>query len=337
MKNNLQTLLLSLFLIALTVLVITIGSATPVQALKDFFIGPWSSAWSFGNTLDKFALILTASLGAAFAFQAGCFNLGGEGQIYIGGLAGAVVMQGGGLFLGGACAAVLVSGLCGWTSGILKKSVGANELITSFLLSASLTPVADFLIAGPLRDRSGNLLAMPPLSETLPRILPPSNLSVSFFLAIILVLLGHTFVNRTVFGYRFRIAGNAPAFARYGGIKTDGAWAPAMAVSGCLFGLVGFFAVAGTYGRCHVGFSGGLGWAGITVALIAGNRPLALLPAALIYTTVEQGIRSAAITTGLQTETAALLQAAVLLVVTMHTLRVFKYFIMAVIRHPSGV
>ncbi|MDR0785718.1 MAG: ABC transporter permease [Treponema sp.] len=311
-----RTLLPTLFLIVLTVLTIMIGSDTPMQSLRDFFIGPWTSAWSFGNTLDKAALILTASLGAAFAFQAGCFNLGGEGQIYIGGLAAAVVVQAGGLLLGGACAAIFAGGLCGWISGILKKTVGANELITSFLLSASLTPVADFLIAGPLRDRSGNLLATPFLSHTLLRILPPSNLSVSFFFAVILVLAGHIFVNGTVFGYRFRIAGNAPSFARYGGIETDEAWTPAMAVSGCLFGLAGFFAVSGTYGRCYAGFSGGLGWAGVTVALIAGNRPLMLFPAALVYTAVEQGVHSAALATSLQTETSALLQAAVLLAVT---------------------
>jgi simple sugar transport system permease protein len=318
MKKTLQTLLPLLFLIALTVLVITLGSDTPIRALKDFFIGPWSSVWSFGNTLDKAALILTASLGAAFAFQAGCFNLGGEGQVYIGGLAAVVVMQnGGGSALAcGAGVAALAGGLCGWISGALKKAVGANELITSFLLSASLTPIADFLITGPLRDRSGNLLATPPLAETLPRILQPSNLSISFFFAVVLVLLGHIFVNGTVFGYRFRIAGNAPAFARYGGVKTDGAWVPAMAVSGCLSGLAGFFAVAGTYGRCHVGFSGGLGWSGITVALIAGNRPLALFPAALVYTAMEQGVHAAAITTGLQIETSAILQAVILLAVT---------------------
>ncbi|MDR0411649.1 MAG: ABC transporter permease [Treponema sp.] len=317
MKNNLQTLLLPLSLIVLIILIIAIGSDAPLQVLRDFFIGPWASVWSFGNTLDKAALILTASLGAAFAFQAGCFNIGGEGQIYIGGLAAAVAVQGKGLLLGGACAAILAGGLCGWISGILKKSVGANELITSFLLSASLTPVADYLITGPLRDRSGNLLATPPLPRTLLRILPPSNLSVSFFFAVILVLLGYIFVSRTVFGYQFRIAGSAPSFARYGGIEIERTWAPAMTVSGCLFGLTGFFAVAGAYGRCYAGFSGGLGWSGITVALIAGNRPLMLFPVAFAYTAIEQGVHSAALATGLQTETSTLLQAAVLLAVTM--------------------
>ncbi|MDR0645316.1 MAG: ABC transporter permease [Treponema sp.] len=321
MKNNLQILLPTLFLITLAVLLITVGSSTPIQALRDFFVGPWSGLWSFGNTLDKAALILTASLGAALAFQSGCFNLGSEGQIYIGGLAAAVVMQGYGALFGialfvSAGAAALAGGLCGWISGTLKKAFGANELITSFLLSASLMPVADFLIAGPLRDRSSNLLALPFMPETLPRILPPSNLSVSFFFAIVLVLLGHAFVSRTTVGYRFRIAGNAPTFARYAGIETDGSWAPSMMVSGCLSGLAGFFAVAGTYGRCHAGFSGGLGWSGIAVALIAGNRPLALFPSALVYTAVEQGVHSATLASGLQTETSALLQAAVLFAIT---------------------
>jgi simple sugar transport system permease protein len=153
---------------------------------------------------------------------------------------------------------------------------------------------------------------------TLPRLLPPSNLSVSFIFALALIDLGHLFIYRTVWGYRYKVAGSAPDFARYGGIDPERCWVPAMGVSGALNGLTGFFAVAGTYGLCHQGCSGGLGWNAIAVALIARNRPLALIPAALIFGWLKAGSDSALLSRGLSFETTAFIQAAVLILATIH-------------------
>jgi simple sugar transport system permease protein len=225
-----------------------------------------------------------------------------------------------GLLCLAALAALTTGGVMGAISGILKRKFHASELITSFLLSAALTPLGDYLISGPLRDPGGNLLATSPfpLNRLLLRLLPPSNLSVSFIFALILVIGGHLFINKTAPGYRFRIAGAAPDFARYGGIRPESYWTPALTVSGALAGLTGFFAVAGTYGRCHLGFPGGLGWNAIAVALIARNSPPALFPAALIYGWLKAGSDSALLASELNFETAAFIQATVLLLATVH-------------------
>ncbi len=305
------------------VLFILVNTSDPLPALKAFFAGPWSSPWFLGNMLDQAALFLTAGLGIVLAFRGGTFNLGGEGQIYLGGLAASAVLLlmenvPGPLALvlaGGA--AVTTGALMGTLSGWLKKK-GASELITSFLLSAALIPLADYCIIGPLRDTSGNLQATGSFSadRVLPHIMPPSSLSVSLVIALGLVLLGHGFINSTRPGYRFRIAGTAPAFARYGGIRVEHYWIPAMLSSGALQGLAGFFAVAGTYGICHRGFSGGLGWNAIAVALIAGNNPLALIPSALIYAWLRAGSDAALLSSGIQLDTAAFIQAIILILVT---------------------
>jgi simple sugar transport system permease protein len=313
----------------LTVVLILVNSPDPALTLRAFFIGPWSSPWFLGNTLDSMSLLLTASLGAALAFRGGCFNLGGEGQIYLGGLAATAVLlwgegKGGGTEGGILClaalAALLTGGGMGALSGGLKLKFGAHELITSFLLSAALSPLGDYLITGPLRDPRGNLLATSrfPPGRLLPRLLPPSALSLSFVFALILVAAAALFLHRSLRGYRFRIAGAAPDFARYGGIRPEGAWVPAMTLSGALSGLTGFFAVAGTYGLCHRGFSGGLGWNAIAVALIARNYPLALFPAALVYGALKAGSDSALLAAGLNFETSAFIQAVVLLLATVH-------------------
>jgi len=310
--------------VLLTVILILLNSANPQKTLAAFFLGPWSSPWFIGNTLDGIALLLTASLGAAIALRGGTFNLGGEGQIYIGGLIASVVMLSLPalpsviLLLLAALAAMLAGGFLGGISGFLKKRLDMNELITSFLFSSALIPLADYLISGPWRDSTGNLLALPPFPNSLllARLLPPSNLSVSFIFALLLVYAGHVFINRTSEGYRFRISSAAPGFASYGGFESNQVWTPAMAASGALSSLAGFFAVAGTYGRCHAGFSGGLGWSAIAVALIAGNRPLALLPAALIFGWLKSGSDFTLLTAGLNLETSSLIQAVVLLFAT---------------------
>lgn len=312
----------SVAIIAAVFFIIT-QSSNPLAALRSFFVGPWSSAWLFGNMLDQAALFLTAGLGFVFSFRGGTFNLGGEGQIYWGGLAASAVLLSmekvsGPIALILACfTAILIGALMGTLSGWLK-SKGASELITSFLLSAAFIPVADYCIIGPLRDTSGSLQATKSFSadRILPVILPPSCLSISFLIALLLVLFTHIWINSTRAGYRFRIAGSAPVFARFGGIDVERYWIPSMCASGAFHGLAGFFAVAGTYGICHRGFSGGLGWNAITVALVAGNKPLALIPAALLYAWIRSGSDAALLSSGMKLDAASFIQALILILVT---------------------
>jgi len=318
--------------VLMTVILILANSPYPGKTIRAFFIGPWSSPWFLGNTLDGIALLLTASLGAAISFRGGTFNLGAEGQIYLGGLAGSVVLLSSTTFpapllqIMAAAAAMAAGGIMSSFSGVLKKRFGMNELITTFLFSSALTPLADYLIKGPLRDPGGNLLALPafPNKLLLVRILPPSNLSLSFVYALLLVFAGHIFINRTYRGYQFRIAGSVPGFARFGGMDPEKAWIPALTVSGALSGLAGFFAAAGSYGRCHAGFSGGLGWSAIAVALIARNHPLALLPAALVYGWLKSGSDSALLAAGLNLDASSLIQAVVLLFATVHFIPLWR-------------
>ncbi|MCA1950327.1 MAG: ABC transporter permease [Treponema sp.] len=314
-------LLGSLFLVYL---VIVTTSEDPGKTLIDFFAGPWSSPWFTGNTLDLAALLAVSALGIALSFKGGTFNLGGEGQMYIGGLGASMVLlaypsvPGPVMLLIAALTSLSLGALMGGLSGLLKQLVKADELITSFLLSAALTPAADFLIAGPLRDKVGNLLASPRFAQDriLLRLLPPSNLSVSLLFAILLIFLAYVLLYRTPSGYRFRIAGAHPEFAHYGGFPAPPYWTYGMAISGALHGLAGFFAVAGTYGLCHQGFPGGLGWSGIAVALIGRNEPIGIILAALIFAWLKAGSDRTLLASSLQIETSAFVQALIMLLVT---------------------
>lgn len=286
--------------------------------LEAFFIGPWQGAWFFGNTLDGIALLLTAATGVFIAFRGGYFNLGSEGQVYLGGIAASCVIlfaeisNKALLLIIAAFAAMLTGSVMAGLSGVLKRYCGAHEVISSFLLSSALKPVGDYVINSFLRD-GGNLLASPPFSATLPLLLSPSHLSISFIISIFIVCIASLFINKTALGYRFRVAGSDITFANYGAIDASSYCVPSLAVSGALCALSGFFAVAGTYGRCHIGFSGSLGWNALAVALIAGSRPFALFPAAFFYGALKAGSESALLTKGIQMDSASFIQGFVLL------------------------
>jgi simple sugar transport system permease protein len=310
--------------VAAAALLIGIAAPNPGETLRAFFIAPFSSAWFLGNTLDRATLILTAAAGVTVAFRSGTFNLGGEGQVYLGGLAASAVLlaptaMGGPAALAlAAFAAAAAAGCLAAVSGFLKAKYGVDEMISSFLAASAVSPVVDFLVSGPMRDAGSNLLATARFAEDrmLPRLLPPSELSLSAPLALAALALVALVLDRTATGLRLRISGSNPAFARFAGLRSEKYWTPALACSGALHGLAGFFAVAGTYGLCHRGFSGGIGWNAIAVALIARNVPLALLPAAAVYAWIEAGSDAALLSSGLSFETSAFAQAAVFLLVT---------------------
>jgi simple sugar transport system permease protein len=283
--------------------------------------------WFIGNAFDAAAVLMTASLGAFIAFGMRLFNFGGEGQIYAGGLAASAVIlfvQSRSGHLSGVVPALVLTlagtasavagGILGMAAGFLKKHCNANELLTTFLLSASLIPVCDALVIGFFRDKSGSLLSSEKFISALrlPSLWPPSNLSLSFVLALLLVVLFHAYLRRTGSGYRYFITGNAPEFAAYGGIDGAAYIVPALTVSGALHGLAGFFFCAGTAGALHLGFSGGTGWNAVAIALLAGKKPLLIIPAGVLFCCVLSGANSALLLRGLTLETKTFIEALVL-------------------------
>ncbi|TCW62072.1 ABC transporter permease [Treponema sp. J25] len=312
-------------LLLITLVVISLASPDAFSTVKAFFITPWSSPWFVGNLLDLFSLYLLTSLGITMAFVGGTFNLGGEAQMYWGGITASLVLlrlpEGSSPFLSLLLASLVAAGtgaLLGSVSGVLKRFYGADELITTFLLSLAVAPIGDYLLSGPLRDPAGNLLATPRFApeRRLPLLLPPSTLNGSLLIACCMLGIILFFLYRTGWGYRYRIGGASPAFSRYGGNNPLALIIPSLTVSGALHGLAGFGAVAGTAGLCHQGFSGGIGWTAITVALVARTIPLALVPSALLFAWLKTGSEIAQLQGSLDMDAATLIQALVLLLVT---------------------
>jgi riboflavin transport system permease protein len=323
------TLLLSF---GLVVLIIFLLSKAPLKTIYFFFVGPFTNKYYLGNMLNSAVPLIFTGLGIAIAFKSSVFNLGGEGQVYAGGLAATAVClafpQGSGYAVGilavaaGAAASGVVAGL----SGYFRMKWNADEMISSFLLSAALIMVVNYFITGPLDDPNNNLLqtyAIGPQYGLL-KIFPPSKLNVSAAFALIAAVLVYFFMFRSHAGYEMRMCGLNREFSRYGGIDVSRYLVLPMVLSGALHGLAGGLAVLGTYGALIKGFSGGMGWNGIAVALIAKNNPLAVIPAAALFAYLEAGAKAAMLHSDITFEIAVIAQSFIFYFVTAQAL--YRFF-----------
>ncbi|MFW6337390.1 MAG: ABC transporter permease [Alkalispirochaetaceae bacterium] len=310
--------------LVLAIAMLALASPEPAAALRAFFISPLSQTYALGNMLNVASLLILTALGVTFAFQGGTFNLGGEGQLYASALVTTVVLLrapelAGGLGILVACVVGGATGaLIAGVSGILKAIWETDELITSFLLSSGLIPIVDYLIVGPLRDRGSNLLATPEIAEQfhLPKLLPPSHLNATAIIALLAAAILFAVLYFTLAGYELRMNGLNRHFARYGGVHVGAYTTSAMAISGAFHGLAGALLVIGTYQMSISGFSGGLGWNGIAVALIGRTHPLGVIPGALIFAYLDAGARSAMYETAFTFELGMVVQAVIFFLIT---------------------
>ncbi len=305
--------------IVTVVVVIFLTADAPYRTLSTVLIGPWANRYALGNLLSRASMLMLTGAGVVVAFRAGVFNLGGEGQVYAAAVLVTVLLTTTQLPTWIAVAVAIgggagIAGLSGW----LKHRTGADELITSFLLSAALFPVLDYLLTGPLRDPDSSLLASRsvPDAARLTRLLPPSALNAGVFWGLFVLVTLWIALRWTLFGYELRIVGYNRRLARYAGMPVGLYTALPMALSGLMHGAAGVILVLGVHHRSIAGFSGGLGWNGIAVALIARNHPLLLIPAAIFFAFLESGARAAVLQNQTTWELGSIVQAVVFLFVT---------------------
>ncbi len=275
-------------------------------------------------TLLRAAPIVGMGLAAAVAFRAGFFNLGGEGQLVLGGLAGAVValaLPGGGLLtaLLATLAALLAGGLWALAAAFFEIRFRVPLLVSTLLMNYPARLFASYLVNHPLRDVGSGL----PQTERiaggveLARLGAGGRLHLGVLVVAATVLAAAFVVRRTRVGYRMRMAGLNARFARAGGVDLDRLGYGVMFSSGALAGLVGAVQVLGVH---HRFIDGSLtdplwAWTGLMVALLCGSRPLGVLVAGLFFAAVQTGGFGMERATEVPRELSRVLQALIILFV----------------------
>ena len=274
------------------------------------------------RTLQKATPLIFGGLAVAFAFKAGLFNIGGQGQL----LVGAAFAAGVGFGLEGLPLvihlplALLVGAVAGaaWgaIAGVLKATSGAHEVIVTIMLNFVAGNLTDWLAANPWRDRSGsNIIARTPLVEDSAVIPTWGWLPAGFVLAVIAAFACWFAIERTTYGFEVRSVGANRHAARYAGISVGWIMASAMAVAGMLAGLGGAVESLGVDGRFEAGVNVGLGFEGITIALLARTNPIAVIPAGLLVGLMEAGAAKMQFESGVAPEIIDVIQALILLFV----------------------
>lgn len=275
----------------------------------------FTDAYGAAQVLRMTTLLALAGLAVALAFRSGLFNIGVEGQALMAGLAIATTahyvvpswqaegwarnaLPGWGwsivFMLVGMLAGALYAGL----AGLLKAWRGAHEVITTILMNF----IAYAAINYSLRPEAGSLAArgatrtlrlpsdfrLPRASETFPTIVG-SNLNLGTLVGFMAIVLVGVWLARSRSGYETRVVGLNPEAARWAGIWPGWVIFRTMALSGALAGLIAYETICGAQGWMEEGFTAGVGFAGIAVAMVAATRPLWIIPAAFLFACLSYG------------------------------------------------
>lgn len=323
--------------IAIGVIVVVFTSDNPALSLHSMFVGPFTSTYFFGNMLEGATPLIFTGLAIALAFRSSAFNLGVEGQVHTGALFGTMLI----FYLPAMnpwlwipvilLGAAIAAGIQAAISGALRAYFGANELITAYMISMAAINFFDFILGTYLLDPRSSVLQTPafPLELRLPQLLFPSQLNIGFVVALVMSVIVYIFMFKTTTGYELRMAGQNREFSTYVGINTNRTLILAMLLSGMLAGLAGMFNALGIHERLVTGFSADFGWKGITVALIARNHPLAVVPAALLYSYLESGASMASLMSDVSPQIAGIVQSIIFYLVTAQAVYAFVHRLMS--------
>jgi simple sugar transport system permease protein len=202
-------------------------------------------------------------------------------------------------------------------AGILKAYRGAHEVITTIMLNAILINMTEWLVGarGPFHDPAGGAISRTPAiheSAKIPRIW---DLPFGFVLGLAAALIIWFLLGRTTTGFKFTTVGQNKNAAQYGGISAARITVMAMALSGFLAGLGGAIETTGVFGQYQSGRNTGLGFDGITVALLARINPLMAVPAALLLGGMRAGQTQMTFESGVAPEIIDVILAIILLLV----------------------
>jgi simple sugar transport system permease protein len=324
----LAAMFLAMLIGALIMMATSVAPATIMQSFIAMAHGAVGSVHAISETLTAAIPLVLAGLGIGLAFRAGLFNIGAEGQMVVGGLAAAIAsFSVTGLSIWLHLPLVLLVGLAigavyAAIAGLLKAATGAHEVISTIMLNLISIRLLDYMLRQPFIQKEGR---SDPISKAvletaeLPRILEfldgNLRLHAGLFIMLAAVAVIYWLLFRSKLGFAFRISGENPGAARYAGIRAGLTIVMAMAIAGALAGLAGAIQVSGVLGRATPGFTAGIGFDAIAVALLGRSHPVGILLAGLLFGALEAGGRQMQVDAGVSIDMIGIMQALIIIFV----------------------
>lgn len=285
-----------------SVIIIAMTGRDPVMIYEKLFRATLLSGYGSGQVIFKTTTLIFTGLAVALPFRARLFNIGGEGQLQLGALAAAIT----GALLPvsfppaasvpiTAIAAMAAGGIWGGASGILKVKFGVNEVISTIMLNFIAQAATGYLLTSRFAVQStehtpeiGSSSMLPGLDDLF-GIFVGSPANITILLALTAALYAAWYLFRSRAGYELRAVGLQPEAADYAGIRSGRHIITVMSIAGALAGVAALNLVSGYKHYYESGLTGGFGFSGIAVALLAGAHPLWIVPAALFFGLLEYG------------------------------------------------
>lgn len=296
--------------IGLGSIIIWASGYDPGAAFAALFQGSFGTPKAIGDTLLKSTPLILTGLAVAYGFRAGLFNIGAEGQLFMGGLAATAL----GLALAGTpwwivvplmlLVAMLAGAGWAFVPAVLKARIGAHEVITTMMFTYIARYIVSWLVNGPMKaegqipqtnalDPSAQLPRIASLfSEGTKEAIAFLNLGrghMGIFVALAAAVVIWLILKYTTLGYENRSVGFNRWASETAGISVQWTTVKALCISGALAGLAGATEVMGVHHRLFDSFSSGFGFTGIAVALLAKNHPLGVIPAAFLFGALAAG------------------------------------------------
>ncbi len=306
----------------ITAIFVLWGKANPLQAYYYFLIAPLSSRVSALEVLVKSTPLLLTGVAVTFAFVAGYWNIGAEGQLYAGAIAAAWL----GTVLGGlpAVLAIPLMLLGGFVAGALwalppawlRVRWSVDEVVTTLLLNSVMLFIVSALLNGPWRDPVSGWPQSPEIaaSTMLPKIVPRSRLHLGFVVAVLAVVVLWFVLSRTAFGLKLRAVGLGCKAARFMGVPVERTVLTAALISGGVAGLAGTVEVAGIHFHLIEAISPGYGYTGIIIATLGALNAWGVAVSALFFGLIDTGAQTLSRAMGVPVYLGEVTQATMLLV-----------------------
>jgi len=298
------------------------GQANPLRAYYYFLIVPLSTRVSALEVLVKSTPLILSGVAVTFAFVAGYYNIGAEGQLYAGAIAAAWL----GTVLGGlprpfALPLMLLGGFAAgalWAlpPALLRVKLAVDEVVTTLLLNSVMLFIVSALLNGPWRDPVSGWPQSPEIapSTQLPKLLARSRLHLGFLIAVASVIVLWFVLSRTGLGLKMRAVGLGRDAARFAGVNVERTILIAALISGGIAGIIGVSEVAGIQFHLIEEISPGYGYTGIIIATLGTLNAWGVAAAGLFFGLIDTGTQTLSHAMGVPIYLGEVTQATMLLV-----------------------
>jgi simple sugar transport system permease protein len=301
----------------------------PVRIVNAFFSGDKDQIFKainpFLESLVQATPYIFAGLAVALAFRSGLFNIGVEGQLFIGAACATFVgyaVKGLPVYIHMPLAFIaggLGGALWGFIPGFLKATTGGHEVINTIMLNYIAFRLTEWLLSGPMtRPGSGGMPISPLIEESaqIPQFFPsPIRFHLGFFIALAVAWLIWWLLFKTKWGLNMRTVGANPRAAKYAGLSVTKTMVIAMSISGALAGLAGAVQILAINRSMALGLSSGYGFDSIALALIGNNHPIGVVLASILFGTLRNGATRMMVVARIPIDIVDVLQAIILMLV----------------------